>query len=196
VAKNGKGKPKSKAEVKAAADRAEARSKSTKKADVLPKTMTGKTAAQPVEGESAVTRAVNKGYKLISQNDLRNLLRTCKGLKDDLDETTGILREKIGYAVEKKNLNKKAFAELRKLDKMEPEKLADYWDTLQAYMEMGGLFERIESVTRLPLGEPQAAEAEGKSGETKEPAPPSETVSRPRLTVVNDETQTENKIPA
>ncbi len=137
-----------KEQVKEAADRAEKRSKTTKKSDTLPKTTTGKGASGPAESESAVTRAVNKGYKLISQNDLRNLVRTCKGLKDDLDETTGIIREKIAYAVEKKNLNKRAFSELRKLDKMEAEKLADYWDTLLAYMEMGGLMERIESITR------------------------------------------------
>lgn len=165
-----------KEEVKAAADRAEARAKKNR-----PKETPKPTATQA---------AVNKGYKLISQNDLRNLLKQCAGLKDDLDETTGILREKIAYAVDKKNLHKKAFAELRKLNKMEAEKLADYWDTLQAYMEMAGLMERMESVARLPLEDGKKGGDEDEKDE--EPAPPAEAVSRPRLVAVNED----DKIPA
>lgn len=166
-----------KEEVKAAADRAEARAKKNKPKET-PK-------------PTATEAAVNKGYKLISQNDLRNLLKQCAGLKDDLDETTGILREKIAYAVDKKNLNKKAFGELRKLNKMEAEKLADYWDTLQAYMEMAGLMERMESVSRLPLGDGKKG-GEEEAEKDEEPAPPAEAVSRPRLVSVNED----DKIPA
>lgn len=163
-----------KEEVKAAADRAEARAKKNRPKEE-PKT-------------TATQAAVNKGYKLISQNNLRNLLKQCAGLKEDLDYTTGILREKIAYAVDKQNLNKRAFAELRKLNKMEAERLADYWDTLQAYMEMAGLMERMESVARLPLEDGKKTE----DGDPNEPAPPTEAVSRPRLAVVNDD----DKIPA
>lgn len=199
MARKPQDKPKSKAEIKAAADRAEKRAKTTKKADTLPKTATGKVAAQPADPTDYVAAAVNKGYKLPSQNDVRNLLKQCKGLKDDLDETTGLIREKIGYMVDKKNLNKKAFAELRKLDKMGAEKLADYWDTLMAYMDMAGLMEKMASVTRLPLGDGEAKTEEGDddadkvlaakdshaaSGAGEEPAPPTEEVSRPRLAAV------------
>lgn len=175
-------KPKTKAEVKAAADRAEARSKTTKRAETLPKP----------PAVDATTAAVNKGHKLISQNDLKNLLRSIKSLEGDKDESVGMIREKIGYAVEKKNLHKKAFATCRQLDKMEPEKLADYFDNLLAYMDLLGLDERIKSVQRLPL--PEGREPAETETPAAEPAPPEGSVSRPRLSVVPDEA--ENKIPA
>lgn len=202
-----KDKPKTKAEIKAAADRAEKRGKTTKKADTLPKTASGKVAAQPKnlprddDGKviDFVTLAINKGYKLPSQNDIRSLLKKCDNYKADMGETNGLLREKIAYDAKHKNLDPKVFATLRRFNDMETEKLADFWDRLCAYMELAGLFERIESVTRLPLGDTEqkaggedddtdkvleAADSQAAGGAGEEPAPPSEEVSRPRLATV------------
>lgn len=189
-------KPKSKAEVKAAADRAEKRSSAKKKPD-LPKTASGKVSAQPLnaDGLSSVQRAVNSGYKLISENDLNNLLKSINGLEGDKNETVGMIREKIGYAKEKKNLHTPAFALIRKFDKMEAEKLADYWSHLRAMMEMRKLDEKIESVNRLPLPEPAQKAEDGEKAQepTPEPetppvpettAPTEGNVSRPRLAMV------------
>lgn len=188
----------SKAEVKAAADRAEDRSKkskSTKKADVKPKAKDKKKAAAAPEPEKTEERPLT-GARVISQNDLRNLLKSIKLAEGEKDEAVGIIREKIGFAVEKKNLNKVAFAYVRKFDKMEAEKLADLWDTLELYMEMTGLFDRIESVAKLPFDapkEPQEGEDDGEQAK-EEPAPPAETVSKPRL--VSDNSEAAEKIPA
>lgn len=171
-------KPKSKAEVKAAADRAEKRSNAKKKPD-LPKTASGKVSAQPLnaDGLSSVQRAVNSGYKLISENDLNNLLKSINGLEGDKNETVGMIREKIGYAKEKKNLHTPAFALIRKFDKMEAEKLSDFWSHLRAMMEMRKLDEKIESVNRLPLPEPAQKAEDGEKAE--EPEKVAETAADP-----------------
>lgn len=113
-------------------------------------------AAEPAEPEKGVQR-------LINEKDLKALLRTCASFKNQTDELVGELREKIAFAVDKKHLDKKAFADLRRLDRMDDEDLARHWDTLLAYMDMAGVTKRIEAVLELPL--------EGTGKKRKNPRP-------------------------
>lgn len=92
---------------------------------------------------------------LISAPQLNTLLKNCTSITKQTAELTGSLREKIGYAKEKQGLHSKAFSTLRQLDKMEPEKLLEYWTHLTAYMDMSGITERMESVGKLDLDEEQ-----------------------------------------
>ena len=100
---------------------------------------------------------------LISASTLKSLLRADDGYKEKIDGLTGELREEIANAVEKKHLDKKAYALLKKFYRIKSnEKLAGLWDTLQAYMDLAGVMKRIESVAPLPLdGEKNEEEAEG-----------------------------------
>ena len=130
--------------------------------------------AKKTETEAPAHRALGN---MISENDLRNLLRRCTTDANQIGTINDTLRERIADAVEKKHLDKKAFALLRRLDKMENEDLATFWDNMLAYMDMAGLSERIESVGKLPLPEP------AEKVETEEPAEGAG-VSRPRLAAV------------
>ena len=98
---------------------------------------------------------------LISAKSLVAMLKQDDNYKDKIDGLTGELRETIGNAVEKKHLDKTAYALLKKFHRIKSnEKLANLWDTLQAYMDMAGVMKRIESVAPLPLdGEKNEAEA-------------------------------------
>ena len=98
---------------------------------------------------------------LISSKALVAMLKQDDNYKNKIDGLTGELRETIGNAVEKKHLDKKAYALLKKFHRIDSnEELARLWDTLQAYMDMAGVMKRIESVPALPLdGEKNEAEA-------------------------------------
>lgn len=95
----------------------------------------------------------------IGKNKLRGLLRAANDAHKDQREIAGGLGQKIADAVENEHLHKKAFATLRMADRMTPEKLADWWDTLQLYMDLSGLAERAASAPRLRL-EPDAEDGE------------------------------------
>ena len=110
-----------------------------------------------------------KTLVLISAKTLTALLKQDDNYKDKIDGIVGELRETIGNAVEKKHLDKAAYALLKKFHRIQSnEKLANLWDTLNAYMDMTGVMKRIESVTPLPLdgeqNEAEAAEGDGKTG--------------------------------
>lgn len=135
-----------------------------------------KSKAKPKKKDETETPSHRAVGNMISQNDLKNLLRRCTTDANQIGTINGTLRERIADAVEKKHLDKKAFALLRRLDKMENEDLATFWDNFLAYMDMAGLNERIESVGKLPLPEPTEKENE----EQTEGAG----VSRPRLAAV------------
>lgn len=101
--------------------------------------------------ESAEQKPSAQVSVLINEKQLNVLLRHCKSTATQTGELTGSLREKIGYAVDKQGLHKKAFAELRRLDKMEPEQLLEYETHRKAYMDMAGITARMDAVGTLGL---------------------------------------------
>lgn len=126
------------------------------------KKRTAKTAAAETENESAKP---THAAQLIGASALKGLLRAKKATQAEVDETLGSYRSKLAYAVEKQHLHKKAYATLVQMDRMEPEKLAEYFDTLQAYMDMAGITKRIESVGRLPLADSRDGEDDDNTDE-------------------------------
>lgn len=120
---------------------------------------TGKPPAGTPKAEAIVARVTPAAT-------LKSLLSTCRGYKANSDSIISKMREEIGFAVEKKHLEKGAFALLRKFDKMEAEKGAELWHTLVRYMELSGVMAKIDAVGRLPLGDD-----DGEEVETETPAP-------------------------
>lgn len=102
----------------------------------------------------------------IGKNKLRALLRAASSAHKDQREIAGGLGKKIQEASENDHLHLKAFAELRKRDRMTPEKLADYVDTVAFYMDLSGLTERAASAPRLRLEPGAEEEGDGTDKET------------------------------
>lgn len=88
---------------------------------------------------------------LIPPKKLGDLLKACRSIGEQTGELTGSLREKIGYAKEKQGLHTGAFAVIRRLDKMEAERGAEFMFHLNDMLEKAGLRERFEAVERLPM---------------------------------------------
>jgi hypothetical protein len=87
----------------------------------------------------------------IGQKKLKALLKAATEAYKEGREIAGTIGQKIGEAVENDRLHRKAFSVLRGMDRMTPEKLADFWDTLQFYVDASGLGERAKAALRLPL---------------------------------------------
>lgn len=97
----------------------------------------------------------------ISSRHLKQLLKDDDDYKGKIDGLAGELRETISNAAQKRNLHKKAYADLKKMHRMESnEKLAEYWHNLLAMMQMAGIMARIDSVLALPLEDDEAENAE------------------------------------
>ena len=105
--------------------------------------------------DSQPSAEVDKAAVLISEKQLNKLLKEGKSLADQIGELNGAMREKIGYAKDHNGLHTGAFSDVRRLFKMrdKPEKLAERYRTFLAYMEMSGLNEIINGVSRLPLSD-------------------------------------------
>jgi len=99
--------------------------------------------------------------KVITQARLRSLMSKARSAEKDMGEINGGLREEIAQAVEKHGLHKKVFSTIRALDKMKPEKLREWLDTFEHYLDISGLEKRAESVQPMEFGE-------GEEGETAE----------------------------
>ncbi len=107
-----------------------------------------------------------KVRRQISASKLRSLMATARSTYKDVREIAGGFGAEVKNAAEHDHLNKKAFAILRGLDRLEPEKLADALDALDYYLDVGGLRKRASQVQRLPLG---GEDEEGGAPDTEEP---------------------------
>jgi hypothetical protein len=99
------------------------------------------------ETEGATEQAKpSEVMKVVSEKRLKSLLSKARAASADVASINGTLREEIGVAVEKHGLHKKVFSTIRALDKLEPEKLREWFDTFQHYWDISGLAKRSESV--------------------------------------------------
>lgn len=99
---------------------------------------------------------------LINEAQLNSLLKHSRSTGKQVSELTGSHREKIAYAKDKHGLHTGAFAIIKRWDRKEPEALLEEYTHLQAYLDMSGIRERMESVTRLDIDDPR--EPAGKPG--------------------------------
>ena len=85
----------------------------------------------------------------IPAKDLVALLRKCHSAKENTDEINEGVREKVNAAALHKNLNKAAFAIIKRYFKKEPEVVGAFYDHLVRYWEDSGLLKRGESAPAL-----------------------------------------------
>lgn len=137
---------------------------SKKKANAKAKAKTAK--APPAREKVKPSEAIG----VCPEGKLKSLLTSARSTTKDVASLTGSLREKIAYAVENNHLHTKAFGVVRTLDRMEPEKLADFLDHFEHYMEVSGLNERAKSAQRLQFGPggEEASDDDGEDGEAGE----------------------------
>lgn len=92
------------------------------------------------------------GREVTSGKKLKSLLASCRSTQNDITELAGTLGEQIKSAVENHHLHKKAFNVCKMADRMEPEKLAEFLEQLEHYLEATGLNERAASAPRMDMG--------------------------------------------
>lgn len=98
---------------------------------------------------------------LISASALKSLLTESDKYKEKIDGLVGELREEIGNAVEKKHLDKEAFALVKKFRRIKSvERKSSLYHIFQAYLDMSGEMKLIESVSGLPLDDDKPEKAE------------------------------------
>lgn len=105
--------------------------------------------------------------EVISEKKLKALLNQARSSTKDIASITGEMREKIGYAKEHDHLHTGAFGLTRRLDRMEPEKLADFMDHFDHYFNVSGLAKRREQAQRLNFGPGDAESEEGDEDDGK-----------------------------
>ena len=123
----------------------------------------GATASETVASSSEVRAA-------ISAPKLKSLLKAKRGAKTDTGEINGRVVQMIAEAVEKHHLHRKAFGAIVHLDRMEPEKIRDYLDCFEHYLDISGIGKRAESVERLPLGDANETGGNDDEDDASEPA--------------------------
>lgn len=132
--------------------------------------------AKRQSSKKSTARAATEPQKVVRQltteKEFNSLLRACKGHESNISEYVGSLREKIGHAVEKQNLHKKAFSVYRALDRLEADKLSAFFDHFDHYCdvpqrdnrgnELPSLRQRADSAPSLDLGDkPGEEDGEG-----------------------------------
>ena len=99
--------------------------------------------------------------QVTSARKLRELLGSARSTASDISELSGGLGSEINTAVEKNHLHRKAFRAAVAEDRMEPEKLAEYYEQLDYYRDVLGLTERAKNAPKLPMGEATDGEEDG-----------------------------------
>lgn len=84
---------------------------------------------------------------LVPGETLRSLMTAKRKSKREVDKINGAIGERINKAIDDKHLNGPLFREMMRLDKMEPEELADYEAQRVYYMEQSGLTKRAADAT-------------------------------------------------
>lgn len=110
--------------------------------------------------------------KVISGKKLKELLAAKKRASDDISEIAGGVGAKIAEAVETKNLNKRVFGMVARLDRLPPEKLVIDLDDLDHYLDVSGLRDRAAKAPRLPMdGEKEEGDDDAETNVRSFPAP-------------------------
>jgi hypothetical protein len=115
---------------------------------------------------SEVTRRMTPG------TEVKRLLNLKKRGKRQTWEINSEIGKEIAAAVDKKYLNRKAFAVIDKMWLMEAEELRNHWDTVLYYFEATGLLELYESAPALlPVTEDEVDDEEDRENVSSFPMP-------------------------
>jgi hypothetical protein len=142
--------------------------------------MAKKPPAVPAPEGAATGKDVSK---MITAVALDRILKLDKRTKGQQAELAGELGSEIAKAVERFGTNRKALGIIRTLNRMEPEKLADFLDHFDYMLDVSGLEKRAEQVQRLPMDGAKAPKdgADDEAEEGSVPAADEGKVTRPRF---------------
>jgi hypothetical protein len=98
--------------------------------------------------------------KMPGSRKLNSLLAEGRKAYQDGRALAGEFGAAVKEAAENDNLHKGAFRTIRALDRMEPEKLADWMDHFEHYCEVCGLNKRAGSVVRMDFDDDGKSEDE------------------------------------
>ncbi len=130
--------------------------------------------ARKKNGEDTATEQVkpSETRPAISQKKLRSLLNTARRVQKEISELAGGIGAEIKDAAETNYLHRKAFNVCKAADRMEPEKLADFLDCLDHYLDISGLRDRASKVTRMDFEASDEAEDDDAPGNVRQFAAP------------------------
>lgn len=141
--------------------------------------------AEPAAPPEAVKPSETR--KVINEKDFSTLAQRCRAYQSQVSESSGSMGELIKGAAETKSLHRGAFNLWRKLDKQEPNKIAeflahfDYYRSLmttRGRQEIPSLDERAKEQNQM-FARTEAGQADEE--ETDEGTPAGETDQRPRF---------------
>lgn len=89
--------------------------------------------------------------RVISQKKLRALMASHRTAREEVSEVSGGLGTEVKNAVKNDYLNAPVFRLIMQLDRKTPEKLRDFLDDLQHYLDISGLEKRAQDVQPLDL---------------------------------------------
>lgn len=104
--------------------------------------------------------------KMISGSKLKNLMSAKRSAKKDTAEISGQVGQMIRDAQENNHLHRKAFGTICQLDAMEPEKIRDFLDHFEYYLDVSGIKKRADAAPRLPMGDGAGEEDEEETEDT------------------------------
>ena len=128
-----------------------------------------KAKAEEQGGESKAAKP-SEVRPAITERKLKDLMRAARSANKDTAEINGVLGKKISSAVENDHLHRKAFNVIKMLDRMEPEKLADFLDCFDHYLDISGIEERAKSAPGFNM-DPGEGEDEGEDRGNVKPFP-------------------------
>ncbi len=129
----------------------------------------GRRGRKPVVAAEGAPPKAEKAEGMTSARKLNSLLADARKAYKEQRSISGELGAAIKEAAEHDHLHKKAFATVRSLDRMEPEKLADFFAHFDYYCEATGLRKRAGSVMRMALDDGKEVGEQG--GRTDNVAP-------------------------
>jgi hypothetical protein len=96
-----------------------------------------------------MAKRVEKGptteARIIGAEDLKKLTRRVAGLEAEIAKSRGLISDVIVKAEAQKNLHRRAYKDIRRLEKMDAVSLLDYWVHFEAYFEYLGLAQKMEA---------------------------------------------------
>lgn len=101
-----------------------------------------KSVKKPKPARSA--KATAAADELITQPDFLTLLTICKNRQHDIDRAKGAMGGAVKLAIDKKHLDRPAFAMFQKLDRLPSGRLRTTLRHLHHYIEIGGLNDRAQ----------------------------------------------------
>lgn len=104
--------------------------------------------------------------KMISASKLKSLMAAKRSAKKDTAEISGQVGQLIRDAQENNYLHRKAFGTICQLDAMEPEKVRDYLDHFEYYLDVSGIKKRADAAPRLPMGDGPGEDGEDDESES------------------------------